>query len=265
MEVPVILLLAGCVSGFLAGFFGVGGGIILVPFLLVYFELIGVSSLVATHLSFGTSLFVIIFASLSSAYQYSRNDYIIWKAVFIIGLGSIVGAGIGSMIAGGLEGKTLQRFFAVIVVIAVVRLLSEQRRPKGEREPILGIPGLAGTGLVVGVLSSLAGIGGGIFSIPIMYTLLHFSMKRALGTSSATIVITAVAGAVGYAVRGLGNPLLPSGTVGYVDFVHALPLIVGTIPLATVGARVASRTKSSTLRQVFAALLLIVAFKMFFL
>lgn len=267
MDVPVIftLLLGGCVSGFLAGFFGVGGGIILVPFLLIYFGSIGVSSLVATHLSFGTSLLVIIFASLASAYQYHRNGYIIWKAVFTIGLGSIVGAGIGSMVAGGLEGKVLQRFFAVVVVIAAARLLSEQRRPKGDLEPKLAVLGLAGTGLAVGTVSSLAGVGGGMISIPVMYTLLHFSMKRALGTSSATIVLTAAAGAIGYAVRGWGNPLLPSGTVGYVDFLHAIPLIAGTVPLAIIGARVASKTKSSTLRKVFAALLLIVAFKMFFL
>lgn len=260
----LILLLAGGLSGFLAGFFGVGGGIILVPILLSYFQYIGVSSLVATHLAFGTSLFVIIFASSASASQYHRNGHIIWRAVLVIGCVSVLGAWAGSWVAGGLQGKTLQRIFAAVVIVAALRLLSEQRKPKGEPEPRLGIPGLAGTGLVVGIVSSLAGVGGGVFSIPIMYTLLHFPLKRALGTSSATIVITALAAAAGYVVRGWGNPILPSGTAGYVDILHAIPVIAGTIPMAMVGATVAGKTKSATLRKVFAGFLLLVAVKMLF-
>ncbi len=260
----LVLLLLGTAAGFLAGFFGVGGGIVLVPMLLAFYSSTGVTSLVATHLAFGTSLFVIIFASLSSAYQYHRNDQVIWRAVVVIGLASVVGALAGSAVAGGLQGKTLQRIFAVVVVIAAVRLFTETRKPKGSEGPNLGIPGLATTGLLVGLISSLAGVGGGVFSIPIMYTLLHFPLKRALGTSSATIVCTALAGVLGYVIQGWGQPLLPGGTVGYVDVLHALPVIAGTIPLAIVGAQLSEKTHPTRLRQVFAAFLLVVAIKLFF-
>jgi uncharacterized membrane protein YfcA len=118
--------------------------------------------------------------------------------------------------------------------------------------------------MVVGVVSSLAGVGGGVFSIPIMYSLLHFPLKRALGTSSATIVITAFAAAIGYVVRGWGNPILPPWTAGYVNVLHALPIIAATIPMAMTGATVASKTKAATLRKVFAGFLLLVALKMLF-
>jgi uncharacterized membrane protein YfcA len=176
----------------------------------------------------------------------------------------VLGAWGGSWVAGGLQGKTLQRIFAGVVVVAAFRLLAEQKKPKGDPEPRLAIPGLAGTGIVVGVVSSLAGVGGGVFSIPIMYSLLHFPLKRALGTSSATIVITACAAAIGYVVRGWDNVLLPPWTAGYVNILHALPIIVATIPMAGFGARVAGKTKTHTLRTIFAAFLLIVAAKMLF-
>jgi uncharacterized membrane protein YfcA len=260
----LVLLLLGAASGFLAGFFGVGGGIVLVPLLLAFYSSSGVTSLVATHLAFGTSLFVIIFASLSSAYQYHRNDQVIWRAVVVIGLASVAGALLGSALAGGLQGKTLQRIFAAVVVIAAFRLFLETRKPKGSEGPRLGMLGLAVTGLLVGGVSSLAGVGGGVFSIPIMYTLLHFPLKRALGTSSATIVITACAGVLGYVIQGWGNPLLPGGVVGYVDLVHALPVIAGTVPLAIVGARLSEKTHPTKLRQIFAAFLLVVAIKLLF-
>lgn len=261
----LVLLLIGCISGLLAGFFGVGGGIVLIPFLLYYFQSSGVTSLVATHVTFGTSLMVILFSSLASSYQYYRNSQVLWRAVLVIGLASVVGAFGGSMLAGALEGKTLQRIFAILVGVAAIRLLVNSRKPRGNPEPNLAIPGLAGTGLAVGLASSLAGIGGGVLSIPIMYSILHFPLKRAIGTSSATIVITALASVVGYIVGGWGNPLLPEGTLGYVDVLHALPIILGTVPFASLGAHLAEKTGSSVLKKGFGFFLLVVATKMLFL
>jgi uncharacterized protein len=114
------------------------------------------------------------------------------------------------------------------------------------------------------VLSALAGVGGGVLSIPVMHSILKFPLKKALGTSSATIVITAFASALGYAIRGWSNVLLPAGTLGYVDWLTALPLIAGSIPMAAVGATVANKTNVSRLKQIFAIFLLVIAMKMFF-
>ena len=131
--------------------------------------------------------------------------------------------------------------------------------------PPLHIPPLVGTGLLVGIVSSLAGVGGGLLSIPIMHSILKFPLKKALGTSSATIVITALAAGTGYAIKGWGNSLLPAaGTLGYVDWLHALPLIAGSIPLAAVGAQVANKTKVTLLKRIFAVFLLVIAFRMLF-
>ena len=260
----LILIVAGCVAGYSAGFFGVGGGIILVPVLIVFFHASGVSSLVATHLAFGTSLLVVVFTSLASSYRYMKNGLVVERAVAFMGVASIAGAYLGSGIAAGLQGATLQKIFACVVVIAAVRLLSDPGRKGKGAEPILAPGHLIATGAVVGVISSVAGVGGGLFSIPIMYTYLHFPLKKALGTSSATIVITAAAAAVSYLIRGWGNPLLPPWTFGYVDLLHALPLVAGAVPMSLLGATSASNTRPELLTRIYALFLMVIAVRMFF-
>jgi len=263
----LLLLLCGCLAGFLAGFFGVGGGIVIVPVLLYYFHSTGVPSLVATHLTFGTSLFIVIFTSLSSAYEYSRNSHVVWRAVLFMGAASVVGALLGANIAAGLEGSELQRIFAVVVTIAAVRMIVETRRAKGEQTLNLAPAGLLSGGLVVGLVSSLAGVGGGVLSVPMMYYLMKFPLKRALGTSSATIVITAFAASVGYVLHGWNDPslqLYEGFTLGYVNILLSIPVVVGTIPMAKIGASVAHKTHVDKLRKFYAVFLFVIATKMFF-
>ena len=96
-----------------------------------------------------------------------------------------------------------------------------------------------------------------------MHSLFRFPLKKAFGTSSAIITITAFTGAVGYAMKGWGMQGLPAYTLGYVDYLIALPLILGSFPLAMVGAAVAEKSKPDTLRKIFALLLIVVAAKMF--
>jgi hypothetical protein len=259
----VLLLAAGCAAGFVAGFFGVGGGILFVPVLLFYYQSSHVTSLVSTHLAFGTSLLIIVFASASSAYRYDRSQFVIWRAVLLMGSASVVGALAGSAFAAMLQGRTLRQIFAGVLVVASLRLMSEQRKPKGNQPPELGARRLLPAGVFVGLVSSLAGVGGGVFAIPVMYSLFRFPLKKALGTSSAIITITALAGAIGYTVKGWNVQGLPPHTVGYVDSLTAIPLILGSLPLAMVGATLAEKTKAETLRKVFAVLLIVVAAKMF--
>lgn len=258
----IILLIGGGAAGFLARFFGIGGGIVLVPFLMFYGESLGVSSLVSTHIAFGTSLLVLAVSSLFTTYAAARNGHLIRLGTIVCGAASVLGAGLGSITAGGLEGKTLQRIFALIVMVAAVRVVSELRRPKGNREPDLRITPLAGTGLAVGVLSALSGGGGGMFSFPIMYTMLRFPLQRAIGTSGAVVAIASTVATAAYMLQGWGSPLLPLGTLGYIDPLHALPVIIGMIPSTVVGARIGTKLQSMTLRRIFAALLVILSFKM---
>ena len=270
MDTAALLLLfaAGCLSGFLAGFFGVGGGIILVPILLVIFTTtLDISSLVATHLTLGTSLLVVVFASLTSAYQFYRNGHVVPQAVLFIGITSVVAAFGGAAIASMLHGKALQQVFAAIVTVAAIGLLLESEGPKQEKAMKLSPGGLMAIGGVTGLVSSLAGVGGGVFSIPMMYSFMNFPLKKALGTSSATIVITGLAATVGYVVNGLEDPDLARYsrfTLGYVDYFHAIPIVAGTLPFAKFGASLAHRTHGDRLRKLYAVFLFVIAARMFF-
>ncbi len=258
----LILVIAGAAAGFLAGFFGIGGGIILVPLLLEYFHIIGISPRIATQLALGTSLLVIVFASLSSAPHYVRHGLVIPRAVLIMSAFSVFGAYVGSGVAVELPGKTLQAIFGVVVAAASVRMLVGGGDGDENTVPDLRSPGLMSTGFCTGIASAMVGVGGGIFWIPVMHSILKFPLKKAIGTSSAAIVLTALAGCAGYALRGLGDPLLRWGTIGYVDYVHALPLIIGTVPMGRLGAVVARTTPSPRLKAIFAGLLLVVAVRM---
>jgi uncharacterized membrane protein YfcA len=179
-----------------------------------------------------------------------------------MGATSVVGGLIGAVLAGGMQGKTLRQIFAGVVIVSAVRMLIETRKPKFEEMPPLQAPPLLGTGFLVGLLSALAGVGGGVLSIPVMHSMLKFPLKKALGTSSATIVITAFAAGIGYVIRGWSNTLVPAGTLGYVDWLTALPLIAGSIPMAAVGANVANKMKATRLKQIFALFLLVIAMKL---
>jgi uncharacterized membrane protein YfcA len=251
----LIFVAVGCAVGFLAGFFGVGGGILMVPVLIFSYERSGVSPSVLTHIALGTSLFVIIFASLTSSYQQNKQKNIDWKAVFSIGLSSALTAFATTRLATVLSGRHLRVAFALIVMIAAIRMLTEGKTQTQKKLESLSKPstiGLVGIGLVAGVVAALAGIGGGIFTIPMMYYFLKMPLKLAIGTSSATIVITAFFSVAGYILNGMGRSDLPDWSLGFVDLQRGIALVFGSIFLARIGAYVSFKTHPHHLRKLFA-------------
>jgi uncharacterized membrane protein YfcA len=261
----VLLAVAGLIAGFLAGVFGIGGGIVLVPALIFYLHATGVSSLVSTHVAMGTSLLVVMFASGAQGWGYWRANQVIWRGVVLVGLAGIVGGLLGSSIAGGLEGPSLRKIFGFVLLVAVARLFSGRRKQGKELEPNLAPQPLLATGLLVGLVSSLSGAGGALIAIPLMYTYMRFPLRKAFGTSSAAIVITAAAGAAGYLIRGWGNEFLPPGMPGFIDWRPALPLILGAVPGAILGTRLAVRADTPLARKIYAVILLVVMLRMLFL
>jgi uncharacterized membrane protein YfcA len=251
----VIFFVVGCAVGFLAGLFGVGGGFIMVPILILSYQYSQLSPSVSTHVAIGTSLFVVIFASIASAYQHRKQGNVDWRAVLIIGFSSAVTAFATTRMAAGMSGKSLQVAFAVIVMSAAIRMLTERGKVALAKMELTSQPktsGMIGVGLATGVVSALAGIGGGTFSIPMMYYFLKMPLKMAIGTSSAAIVITALFSVTGYILNGLGRPGLPEWTLGFVDLQRGVALAVGSLLLARVGAYVSFKTHPFRLRKLFA-------------
>lgn len=260
MDLTVILTLlaVGCIMGFTAGFFGVGGGIVLVPMLLLIYPKIGVEPSISAHVAFGTSLFVSTFTSLSSSYRHYKNRNVILEAVVLLAVTSVVTALIGSWIADQLSSLSLRRIFSVVIFFAGLRLVFQKNEVSNERVAIISKPALVGIGSFTGLVSSLAGVGGGVFSIPMMYQFLRFPIKKAIGTSSTVIVFTTLFASVGYMINGWGRPDVPSFAVGYVHVGAAVPVMVTAMLFSQLGAIATHKTDVNRLRRMFGGFLILV-------
>jgi len=134
-------------------------------------------------------------------------------------------------------------------------MLTESEAESQKRLKLLSKPstlGLIGTGLASGVVSALAGVGGGVITVPMMYYFLKIPLKLTIGTSSATVVITAFFSVVGYILSGMGHADLPERSFGFVDLQRGIALTIGTLFLAKAGAHVSFRTHPHRLRILFA-------------
>ena len=258
----LIFVIVGCGIGFLAGLFGVGGGFVMVPILIFSYEHSGVSPSVLTHIAIGTSLFVVLFSSLSSSYQQNKQRNIDWRVVFVIGFSSALTAFATARVAAALSGMHLRVAFAIIVMAAAIRMLTESEAKAQEKLELVSRPstiGLVGIGLVAGVVSGLAGIGGGVFTVPMMYYFLKMPLKLAIGTSSAAIFITALFSVIGFVVNGVGRTDLPAWSFGFVDLQRGAALAMGTFLLARVGASVSFKTHPYRLRKLFALFVILIS------
>jgi hypothetical protein len=234
----------------------------MVPILILGYQHLGFSPSILTHLAIGTSLFVVLFTSLSSSYQQSKQNNIDWRAVLVIGLSSAL-TGFGTAhVAAALSGRHLRVSFAIIVMAAAIRMLTESEKKAQQKFELLSRSstiGLVGVGLLAGVVSALAGIGGGVFTVPMMYYFLRMPLKLAIGTSSAAIFITALFSVIGFIINGMGRPGLPEWSVGFVDLQRGVALSIGTFLLARVGAYLSFKTHPYRLRKLFALFVMLVA------
>ncbi len=262
----LIFVLMGCVIGFLAGFFGIGGGLLLVPLLVFSYSYSGISPSVQTHLAMGTSLLIIIFTSLMSAYQHNKQQNVYWRAVFSIGPASGLTAFITAGLAVGLPGRHLRVVFALVVIAAGILLLIESEAESQKKLTLTSKPstlGFIGIGLASGVISALAGVGGGVITIPAMYYLLRVPLKLTIGTSSATVILTAIFSVAGYISSGIGHADLPRWSLGFVDLQRGGALILGTLLWARIGAVASFKTHPYHLRILFS--LFIIALSIYML
>lgn len=237
------------------------------PILVFSYKHSGVSPFVLTHIAIGTSLFVIFFASLASAYQHSKQNSIDWRAVFVLGFSSALTGFATTGLAARLSGWHLRIAFALITIAIAFRMFTEGKIQAQKRLELSSKPSpirLAGIGFAAGVVSALAGVGGGGVTIPMMYYLLNMPLKLAIGTSSATIVITALFSVVGYIFNGIGRADLPNWSFGFVDFQRGAALVIGSLLVARIGAYVSFKTHPYHLRRFFALFLTLVSIYIIF-
>ncbi len=252
-------LAIGVTVGFLAGLFGIGGGMVMVPMLVFVFTAKGLPAEHMMHLSLATSMATIVFTSLSSVRAHHRHDAVDWAVARAMAPGIVVGALAATLTAGFVPTRPLAIFFTGFMFYAAMQMFIEVK-PKPLRQ-LPGAVGLFGVGAGIGALSSVLAAGGAFLSIPFL-AWCNVPLKRAIGTAAANGFPIAAAGTAGYVLNGLRVDGLPEGSLGFV-YLPALALIVlASMPTAPLGARLAHRLPLRRLRIVFALMLFGLALRM---
>lgn len=251
-------LLLGAFAGILAGLFGIGGGLIIVPVLVFTFHAQGVSPDIITHLALGTSLPTMIFTGFSSLRAHREAGAVDWVMIRRLGVGMLIGAWLGGMTANLLSASTLNVIIGCFAWIMAVQM-GLNLRPKAERH----LPGPVGTGIagtVIGWLSALFGIGGGSMTVPYL-SWNSVPMRSAVAASAACSIPIALSGSLSYLYAGWGHADLPEWSVGFVYLPALLGIILTSTQFARVGARLAHRLPPQRLKQAFALLMLVIGTK----
>lgn len=242
----------GAGTGFLAGLLGIGGGMLMVPFLTVILTAKGFPDDYTVKMAVATSLATICFTSLSSVRAHQRRDAVLWPVVRMLAPGILVGSVLGAQVAAALPAKVVGILFAVFVTFSATQMFLN-RKP----EPSRTLPGAAGTfgvGSVIGVLSAIVGAGGGFISVPFM-AWCNVKIHQAVGTSAALGFPIALSGTMGYVWAGQGLPQMPPGSFGYLYLPALVIISLASVLTAPLGARTAHRMDVRPLKKVFALLL----------
>ena len=249
----------GLASGFIAGLFGVGGGLTIVPILLLLFQAQGFPVDQVMHLALGTAMATIVVTSISSMRAHHQHSAVRWDIFKGLAPGLVVGTLIGSLFASRVPTDPLAVAFTVIVYWASLQMLLDFK-PKPTRQ-LPGTAGLLGVGGLIGGVSSLVAAGGGFLSVPFM-VLCNISIRQAVGTSAALGFPIAAAGVVGYIVGGWNVADLPGPHLGFIYLPAFAGVVLATIFMAPVGARVANRLPVKQLKRAFGLMLALLATKM---
>ena len=257
---PLLILelaVLGLFTGFLAGLLGIGGGMLMVPFITIIMTMRGVSPDLAVKMAIATSMATIIFTSISSVRAHHKRGAVRWDIVKRLAPGIVLGAALASMgVFAMLKGAWLALFFAAFVAFSGTQMLLDKKPSPSRTLP--GTGGQLAAGGVIGFLSGLVGAGGGFVSVPFM-TWCNVAMHNAVATSAALGFPIAVANVVGYVVAGQSVEGLPEGSIGYV-FLPALAVIaVVSVLMAPIGVKAAHAMPVKQLKRVFALILYVLA------
>lgn len=253
--------LLGIFGGFVAGLFGVGGGLTLVPFMFMLFSAQHFPPEQVMHLALGTSMATIVFTSVSSMRAHHRHGAVNWNIVRSLAPGLVLGTFGGSLVAGLVPTRPMTAIFVVIVYYASLQMILDFK-PKPHRQ-LPGPLGLFLTGSVIGIVSSLVAAGGGFLSIPFM-VFCNVAIHGAVGTSAALGFPIALAGAIGYIVSGWNDGGLPPYTLGYVYLPAFFGIVTMSMLVAPFGAKLAHRLPVKKLKRAFGVFLAFLATKMLF-
>jgi uncharacterized membrane protein YfcA len=257
MDPPIIaaLLALGAFTGLAAGLLGIGGGMLMVPFMTMLLERVGFAAGDVVKVAIATSLTTIVFTSMSSVRAHHARGAVRWDVVRALAPGILVGSLVAAQVAGAVPGRALAAFFGLFIGWSALSMAGS--RATGADRPLPGAAGMFGAGAGIGALSAVLGAGGGFMTVPFLARR-GVSMQHAVASSAACGFPIALAGTLGYVWAGRGVQL-PGGTIGYIYLPALACISAASVLTAPWGARIAHALPRRTLQSVFAGLLLALA------
>ena len=248
--------------GFVAGLFGIGGGLITVPFLYYIFGQLGIDQQYIMHLAVGTSFAIIIPTSTVSVLTHHKFNAVDFNIVKNYGIFVITGVVIGTIFAATLKTKSLVLFFSIVILfLGIYLLLIKEREQNIVSEMKLYLKVILG--VIVGFISAIMGIGGAVMNVPI-FKYFGYSINKAIGSAAAIGFLIALFGAIGFLISGSYlNTNLPL-SIGFLNIPAFLIFIPITTFMARLGAKTVHKIDKNKISKIFGLFLLLVAAKFLF-
>ena len=259
----LVLSIAASVAGFMAGLLGVGGGIIMVPALYYAFTVLDFDIATRMHISVGTSLAIIVPTSIISAKTHMEHKAVDVNLVKSFGIFIVLGVIGGTFLAINLRTSDFILFFSIMAFIVGLFFIFFRDKflenPKKIKDSIKNISGVA-----VGFISVLLGIGGGSLMVPFMRTF-GYDIRKSIGTAAAVGFLIAVTGTTTMIIGGniIDNVNTPY-SVGYINLLGFAVFVPVTMVMARIGAKVVYKIDKKLLSRIFGCFLLIVSARSFF-
>lgn len=248
--------LTGILAGTLAGLFGVGGGVIVVPALVFIYSLAHFPAYIIMHMAIGTSLAAMVSTAVSSVISHHRREAVLWPLFWQLLPGLIIGTVMGAILASSLQTLILRNIFGIFLLVVALRMFlrsddkSDRQLPGGVINSFFGA--------LIGFLSGMLGIGGGAVTIPLLH---HYGvpLPKASGTSAAVSFPIAITGAISVIFTGWHVASTIPHATGYIYWPAAIIIGIFSVAAVSLGSILALRLPVALLQKIFAVLLIIIA------
>lgn len=250
----ILYAIIGIFAGFIGGLLGVGGGLVVVPALIFMFQYLDFPLTYAMQVAVGTSLGAMVFTAASSAWAHYTQKGVYWHLFRVLAPGIILGAILGAVIADYISTASLKMIFGVFAILIGIYFLFSQEfkesRTKLAPHLILWII----IGVIIGSISSILGIGGGIMTVPIL-TAFGVPIRNAISTSAATGFLIALIGAISFLYLGMHQDTF-SGSIGYLYLPAFISIGITSSLMAPYGAKLAYKFPTKILKRIFGIFLI---------
>ena len=262
VNLVIVLSIAASVAGFMAGLLGVGGGIIIVPALYYAFTILDFDIATRMHISVGTSLAIILPTSIISAKTHMEHKAVDINLVKSFGIFIVIGVIGGTFLAVNLRTSDFILFFSIMAFIVGLFFIFLRDKfletPKKIKDSIKNISGVG-----VGFISVLLGIGGGSLMVPFMRTF-GYDIRKSIGTASAIGILIAISGTITMITGGeIINDVVTPFTLGYINLFGFIVFVPVTMLMARIGAKAVYKIDKKLLSKIFGTFLIIVSIRSF--